>query len=427
MIIDFKTNKSICGYPWIHSYLGCKYERKLCCISDDIIESEKTTTKEFWNSDYMKNIRLKMMNGDLIDECSVCYMNEKKDVASLRQESMISITESTLKSMTEKTNSDGSLNDEPVYFDYRTIHCNLQCLSCGVVYSSKHIGLQKTMWGGNQKIFISDKVFEKEMADEIIESLRNKVCTTIYWAGGEPMISPIHWAVLEEMIELRKDKNYTNYIDEIGMHYNTNLTQLNWKSQSIPEILKFNQPSIQASLDGTHETIEYTRDGCKWEDIKRNWIEYNKVLNKNNQMGIASVLTSPVIMDIDRWFDFYEPYNPMLFNHRQFTNLGGYPTFAACFLDVRLFPQHIFDRIMDHAIYRFENCKLANAGKTISILNSYKKEKKDNAEFLANPKMLEVVKKRTLYRDKFLITKRTYAELLKIIDEESYDWYMSIK
>ena len=48
--------------------------------------------------------------------------------------------------------------------------------------------------------------------------------------------------------------------------------------QNITEILEPFQPSIQASLDGTHETIEYTRDGCNWPDIQKHWKEYNEVL-----------------------------------------------------------------------------------------------------------------------------------------------------
>ena len=48
------------------------------------------------------------------------------------------------------------------------------------------------------------------------------------------------------------------------------------------------------------------------------------------------------------------------------------------------------------------------------------------ADFYNNMDMIKEIKKGTIYRDKFLITKRPYHELLKIIDTEAYEWYMSI-
>ena len=86
MSIDSVSNKSICAYPFTHSYIGSQYERKLCCVSDDIVELQKTNLKNFWNSDIMRDVRLKMINGEKISYCKRCYDFEQTGVPSLRQE-----------------------------------------------------------------------------------------------------------------------------------------------------------------------------------------------------------------------------------------------------------------------------------------------------------------------------------------------------
>jgi sulfatase maturation enzyme AslB (radical SAM superfamily) len=206
------------------------------------------------------------------------------------------------------------------------------------------------------------------------------------------------------------------------MHYNSNLTNLTWKSHNIPQILEFNQPSIQASLDGTHETLEYTRDGAKWSDVEKNWKEYYKYLNKNGQMGIASVLHSPVILDIDRWFDFFEQYDILIYNHRFFHSINT----PSAFLDTCLFPKHIFDRVIGHAIDRFKSTGLRNGERSVAVLESYIQDRQRNIEYYNNPESAIECKTNTIHRDKYLKTKRSYGEVLKIVDQEAFEWYDSL-
>lgn len=422
MTID-SNNKTICPYPFTHSYIGSQYERKLCCISKDIDPSKKTTLDEFWNSSFMRETRKKMVVGEKIDHCSRCYYFEEVGVPSLREESLrnYQLTE-LLKTYDHET---GAMTSGPTYFDHRTIHCNLQCMSCGHTYSSTHMNLFEKMWNSKIK-FELDTEYERQSAEDIIKSLIKKECKNIYWAGGEPMMSKVHWMVVEKMEELSKDPEYSDYIKGIGVHYNTNLTRITWNGKPIPEMLEFYQPSIQASIDGTHETFEYCRDGASWESVSSNWDSYFEKLNVNRQFGIASVLSSPVIMDIDRWFDFFEPYNVTVYNHKYISHLENYPGAAQGFLDVRLFPKHIFDRIVNHAIDRFSSSKLIGTSKSVDILKSYIHEREENIHVFENQELLRNLKSKTEYRDKFLKTNRKYSELLNIIDPEAYDWYNSL-
>ena len=429
MTINTENNKSICKYPWDHSYIGSQYERKLCCISEDLVSEEKKETKDFWNSSVMRDVRKKMIAGEKINACSVCYKNEEQNIESLRQQSWKGPEneEDSIAQVVSKTDEDGSALELPTYFDYRTIHCNLQCLSCGSIYSSKHVSLFTEMWGEKPKMwatgkeFVIDYKFEDSMAQEIIECLDQRRLTKIYWAGGEPMMSRVHWKVVEKLLEIQSID--PKYIFSIFVHYNTNLTRLMWNGKLIPELLEFYQPSIQASLDGTHETFEFCRDGASWETVSTNWKEYHSRLNERNQFGLSSVMSAPVLMDIDRWFEFYEPYDPELHSHKLFNHINRETQQG--FLDIRLYPQPIFDRIIDHAIKRFEECSLRGKERTIAILKSYKLDKIRNPIY-SDVEILKLMKKNWQYREKFLLGKHTFESLTAIIDPEVRDWYLSI-
>ena len=123
MTIDIKKNKSFCPYPFYHSYIGSRYERKLCCVSDDIEGYDKTSQEEFWNSDYMKEVRQKMILGEKIDVCGRCYDFEKLGLKSLRLGSGESAVNehSFAKLMDGYDYETGEMKQGPSYFDHRTI------------------------------------------------------------------------------------------------------------------------------------------------------------------------------------------------------------------------------------------------------------------------------------------------------------------
>lgn len=420
-------SKTFCSYPWTHSYQGCKYERKLCCISNDIKHLQKTETKDFWNSEYMKQTRRKMLRGEQVLECRACYKNEELGISSLREESNRDIdydphAERKLKKFIVDTEADGTYKHKPEYYDYRTIHCNLQCVSCGSVYSSTWLNLNYEMWGMKPD-FKPDYEYEERMANEMIEGLNEKRINNIYWAGGEPFMQPLHWKVIEHIVELYKDPSYKSYVQNIKMHYNTNLTKREWKKQNIPEMLQPFQPSIQASLDGTHETLEYTRDGAKWEDIEKHWKEYHSLLNKNQQMGVATVTSAPVIFDIERYLEFYGPYDPFLHAHYNFVRLDEISTVPG-FLDIRLYPADIFYPAIEKVKREMKASGLRGSDKWIQVMDGYIEEFK-NME--STEEEYQILKGIQLHRELHLITPRTLSEVYKITNPAASEWIDSIE
>ena len=79
----------ICPYIMNHVYTGTRNERRLCCSSTPRVSQDKQRTdEEWWNSEEMKSIRLKMLAGEKLDMCGVCYYREDNGLESLRQEGL---------------------------------------------------------------------------------------------------------------------------------------------------------------------------------------------------------------------------------------------------------------------------------------------------------------------------------------------------
>ena len=77
---------TLCMAPWTHTYLSPQSERRLCCASREPAQNFRQyidtddgsgdyhplTLEEWWNSDHIREVRRKMMNGEVPSECEVC-------------------------------------------------------------------------------------------------------------------------------------------------------------------------------------------------------------------------------------------------------------------------------------------------------------------------------------------------------------------
>ncbi|NBO70599.1 MAG: twitch domain-containing radical SAM protein [Bacteroidetes bacterium] len=402
------TNDSICAAAFVHSHVTAKYERKLCCVAKPIEGMEKTTTEEYWNSDYLRDARLKMIAGEKLADCSFCYNYENMGVTSFRQ---VMNGMYPLDNIINKVTQDGTLESSPSYYDYRTITCNLQCVTCDDNHSSKHAAIARELLGRNSQTKV-DLQYEKKLGHEIISGLHAKTVDNIYWAGGEPMLMATHWDVIFEMEKLLEDPEYTDYIKSVRMFYNTNMTKLYWKDHFIPAILSKFNVTLWASIDGVAETFEYCRDGAKWDTVRENWLIYKKHIPNTS---VTAVLSAPVLMDIDRFMDFFESNDGNMFNHQYEPN--DYKNL----LDIRLYPDDIFHTVIDHAIDRIRRTHLGGKESTLEVLEMYRKQKSD----FSNPDYQEI-KNHTQRRDKFLKNSKSFEELLQQINKPTYNWYVGI-
>jgi hypothetical protein len=85
----------------------------------------------------------------------------------------------------------------------------------------------------------------------------------VYFAGGEALITPQHYQVLDYWLE----KGRT----DVRLRYTTNFSALKLKDKSILDYWKmFKDVRVAASLDTYGDRAEYSRSGTDWDRIVKN-------------------------------------------------------------------------------------------------------------------------------------------------------------
>jgi sulfatase maturation enzyme AslB (radical SAM superfamily) len=161
-----------------------------------------------------------------------------------------------------------------------TNHCNLKCRYCGPHFSSS--------WAkelGNSTIL-----------NQPIEQYKDILITNdlhwIYFTGGEPLINPEHWDLLQELVD-------SNRAGNISLMYNTNLTTIKYKDIEVINLWsQFKSVKIQCSIDAIGQPLEYIRSGCEWAKIESN---LQTLINSVYKSKI-SVSISPVLSILNIWF-----------------------------------------------------------------------------------------------------------------------------
>ena len=68
----------------------------------------------------------------------------------------------------------------------------------------------------------------KKTEDEIINSIISDDIEEVYFAGGEPLITPYHYELVDQLISM-------NVAEDINLRYNTNLSTVKYKSIDLAE------------------------------------------------------------------------------------------------------------------------------------------------------------------------------------------------
>lgn len=169
------------------------------------------------------------------------------------------------------------------FLDFRNNNlCNLKCRSCGPAFStswSAEIGSVKHLY---------------DPVDLIDMDLSQ--CQSIYFAGGEPLLNPQHYQLLEHLIQNKINPQ---------IKYNTNMTVLGTKNYSVKELWPhFSNIQVMASIDAVGKNISHVRSGADWDKIEQN-------INWMRTQSNVTVCASPVISALSVWwlqelFDYFD-------------------------------------------------------------------------------------------------------------------------
>ena len=288
-------NKSFCVFPWIHAHVGANSDRLLCCVAKkgkDVPAEE--SLEEFWNGSYLRQVRTKMLNGEKLPECVHCYRWEKSShLGESRRQSFTAQYSSLSEEIVDSTRDDGTTSMKPFYFDYRSKTCNFKCRTCGPHASSsiqnefsRYPDIKALLSVDDDQENISKAVnprFLETMEKELTENAKSKELRELYWAGGEPLLNPTHWKVMDLLVA-------NGHSQKVTAVYNTNLSADNLLLKKWFSLLNnFKSVNFRLSVDGTGAIGEYIRSGLKYDQFLKN-------LNAVNSFAQARDFT--VVLDI---------------------------------------------------------------------------------------------------------------------------------
>jgi hypothetical protein len=326
-------NKVFCMAPWTHTYISPQSERRLCCASREEhsfqkqyidstndekygeVKESKTSLdaynpvslKEHWNSPYMRDIRVKLMRGEMIPQCDVCNHNLLMEGHSYRGWFTGTLFRNKIQEAFDKTDENGYTTMEPISFDYRFSNlCNFKCRMCGEQLSSTWETEKKihNMWTPkNQPFMVPEiKTAMQDFQDTVVEpefrdAVSRGIVEEMYWVGGEPLMYDIHWWTLEEMLKNGSAKN-------CYMRYNSNLSRVQFGDKNLYDYLpQFKDWMMCASIDGTGDIVEYIRTGIKWDKWLENFKHGLELPGGKDKMKIDLTITAPGMFALKDLFD----------------------------------------------------------------------------------------------------------------------------
>jgi radical SAM protein with 4Fe4S-binding SPASM domain len=262
---------TVCAIPWTHLNIIPRGKVYPCCMTSEhrtyAGDLTTQTIEEIWNSDYMKDIRVQMLNGEEPNMCRRCFESEKTSDFSTRLNHNRYFAEK-LKEIPEITREDGFVEKVDLrYWDFRFSNlCNYKCRTCGPEFSSAWIPDAKEMgWVSYNE---SKKVLNIESVDESknVDFLKKYVgiVEKVYFAGGEPLLMDEHWQILD-MLDAAEKYN-------VIITYNTNLSVLKYKNKNVIDYWKKwgRNVWLWPSIDEIDERAELIRSGTNWKNVEEN-------------------------------------------------------------------------------------------------------------------------------------------------------------
>lgn len=304
---------SWCVLPWSQVNINGNGVFRLCCNSVSnktkcILRTERKKplhVKEAdWdsvmNSDIMKSVRRKMLQGQWPEECIHCEKEFKAGTKSLNikiRSQLASAVETKnypdyhkTKVLTQKDGSI-SLKDFPVSFlDIRFGNqCNLKCVMCGPTesnmwYKDYSVAFNKDYFmeadhkiklkvNSNGKLNTENNVFDWNDDSFFLSQIEKHISTfrKVHITGGEPLLIKSHWDFLRKCI-------HKGVASKIRIEYNSNITNVPpfawdlWKH--------FKSIDMGLSVDCFGVVNDFIRYPSKWNTIENNMLKFDMSTEK---------------------------------------------------------------------------------------------------------------------------------------------------
>ena len=258
-------SENFCMIPWIHLHGWPDGRAYPCCLGraeHPVGNLKESSMQEIWNDEPMRELRKNMLADRPSKACGDCYEQEAMGFASMRNNTNKAFGQHI--HIVDQTDESGAFPDITFrYWDVRFSNiCNLKCRSCGSIFSSRWYDDDVRLHGKPLRPRVQ---FAGRHELDIWEQMQPHLDSIeqIYFAGGEPLIMEEHNRILKELIRVGNTK--------IRLIYNTNLTELKFKGESVLDLWKhFPTVCVAASLDDMGDRAGMIRSGTDWSEVEQN-------------------------------------------------------------------------------------------------------------------------------------------------------------
>jgi len=379
-------SKTFCPLPWIHLATRPNGDVRVCCTANasgagktdnkevGLVKQDGVnmnlrdhTIEEVWNSEQMRNTRLQMLNGEVPSSCRKCFEEEAKGIKSKRNwETEVWNERIDVQEIVDQTHDDGTLPVNIPYFDLRLGNlCNLKCIMCSPHDSSKWVKDWKLQYPKYELIDLKqdqgwdpgfDYVWYKKSS--FLDSVKNQAhhIKELYFAGGEPLLIPEHYAILQFMID-------EGYAKDCILRYNSNATDISQRLLDMWEYFK--EVKFNFSIDSVGEKNDYIRHPSKWDSIVSNM----HLLDNTSDHITVNLACAVQLLNVHSLAELAQWKLDQNFKKINRAPYGGgiiglHLVYLPSYLNVRVLPQDLKDQAADTI------SKFANSINTHEFINS---------------------------------------------------------
>ena len=287
-------SKTFCVMPFCH--VNIKQEGKVSACwryPDKIGDYTAQTVQEIWNGKEIKELRRQLLNNERPAGCRSCWDMEDSGVRSTRLQTAIDYQNiMNIEKARQTTTGDFSMpltSLKSIELRFDNI-CNLMCRHCSPDYSSKwEVTVKKNTRLRNKMIQFG--TFRKSdthvnLNQTIIDEIGHAISPNLVelmLAGGEPLYHESHYSFIESMLP---------YANKIKLSYNSNLTTLDYKGNSILDLWKqFKKVDLRVSLDGDPNCYHYVRAHSGLSTIEENI----KLAQREPNIRISATCTTSLL------------------------------------------------------------------------------------------------------------------------------------
>ena len=350
-----------CAVPWLHSHLYWDGTYGACCselskpqgLQKNLAD---TDIVEWYNSEPMRNFRLRILDNKALPECNGCYKEESYGHQSRR------IRENFKVAIFTKQAFEKSFEQSPWYNKFKAseitgdadklpmdLHidfgneCNLACKMCFPSASSR-IAQQYSKW--NLEL---EKKSNWTNSDTLYQNfLKNIECIPnlhrIHIMGGEPLINKRFHAFIDWLIE----NNYS----EISLSFVSNGTQIDKKL--IEKLKFFKMVDIEISLESIHSNNHYIRQGSETDKVIDNLKHLMQYRSNTFQVVLRSV---PQLLSVNNYYDY------ILFAFNNNLSIQSIPLTDPRYLAIGVLPIEIRHSL----ISKYQDVKNTILDKTVNL------------------------------------------------------------